>query len=105
MQIVIMMAHCINYKTHLHRSCRYMLDRERCLSLNDFTETTDGTVKRTLSDDEARRIALRRHYSRPDGSSGRSSQNVGSSSVLLLASSDLALPDTDVGPPDGRLST
>lgn len=46
-----------------------------------------------------------RFYLRPDGSSRRSSQNVSSTSVLLLASSDLALPDSDVGPLDGGLST
>jgi hypothetical protein len=45
-----------------------------------------------------------REYSRPDGSSRRSSQNVSSTSVLLLASPDLALPDSDVGPPNRGLS-
>jgi hypothetical protein len=44
-------------------------------------------------------------YSRPNGSGRRSSENVSSTGVLLLASPDLALPDTDVGPPDRGLST
>jgi hypothetical protein len=46
-----------------------------------------------------------RGYSRSDGSGGRSSQNVSSTGVLLLTTSDLAFPNTNVGPLDRGLTT